>query len=812
MHEAVPQTGRNWISNDSIVLNKDCPSPDFTSAVALASCPPLHSSSWPLILPSCPLQPPIWLNKFWPEFHIPLSLQHIDPLTILKDHARVASNDSFDPARARLYMTANPSPGILSDWDIHADDLKAAGNPLIFLEKFRKSLQGQRITLTESSAAAYALKHPDNPFIAGICEKLAPGAAILLPSPDWKPNNGLQNGLPVPLYAPSIAPQDAIFGHIKKLVSKGLVVVVPEGLWFEECEIHKTPFHANPIFLAKKGSPPHRISESKLLVGPENGSITLISTRPPASSDLGRLVVNASNVGDTGALNSPKLRAAYAALYSEIGDVAAFDISAMIVNAIAQNGGDTSNLEFLKMDVEGAYPHIPLDVQGMLNTTMSFEVQGVRYIGIMGALNFGQTGAGFKFELVGRALEFQFNKVLAKSHIWALRFVDDFFTVCVLHMVPLFISALTSDATILLGDDPISEKKTEHARRLNILRYVVCLNERTMSPKPSLINKLIHILFYVLPEVIPVGHYQELVVIQKLAGILHAIENVVPLLSGLAGPLYLSCAGKTVRTRINWLSVKAIMIARQILIRSLLNPALLTSSIHDVFQYSRRPNESFEERAARLNDHPDRLALSTSDASGKGVGRAGVLVMGGQNNTSAYLQCAIPKDFYVIDKDGIRKPPSINSLEAFGVVLSIISTVIVTNKHLEGSARGRFIVCQTDSQVATSYFNKPRADSNLYFIFTLLQVAIQELTGVRVIVMWVPRAQLPVADAISKDFSEPGQDLIKNSLRDVPQLIIPETFFPMLTALLNTMRHEPTLTVHSIDTLALLLLSTNFAN
>jgi hypothetical protein len=127
---------------------------------------------------------------------------------------------------------------------------------------------------------------------------------------------------------------------------------------------------------------------------------------------------------------------------AQIEDVSAFDIANMVLNAAAQQGDNWDDLIILKTDIDGAYPHIPLDVQGMLNTAMSFVCKGVRMVAIMFVLNFGQTGAGFKWEKVALALLFSLNESLALlGTFWWLHFVDDFFTVVPLPLIPIILAS-----------------------------------------------------------------------------------------------------------------------------------------------------------------------------------------------------------------------------------------------------------------------------------------------------------------------------------------------------------------------------------
>jgi len=735
----------------------------------------------------------------------------------------VAGVKTFDPKKAQQFVTQQPVYSNENRWKSILDDFVALGDPLIFIENKLAELQEKRLTITRKSAFAFQQKHTDNPWANDVIEKLANGAEILVKD-GYVHNNGSVNGNQLPLYPPSIAPASVVLYHLCKLVNKGILFPIPFKIFDELCKRKGVEYTLLPVFLAAKAAEIVAVSETEIIE--IDRKLATRSTRPLASADAGRLVVNSSLEG---APNDKELTEAYKQMYTTIEDASIWQIADMLLNGLRQAetlAGGKHALTIVKTDVAAAYQKCLLTLLSVLKAVLSFEKNGERYVGLLLTANFGQQGGGNQWEVAAKTLHFELDRALRGIGLFSLKFVDDFMFVVPRYFYELIMQGLNADAELLLADNALSAEKTEEGRRKHLLGWTADLDEETLSLKLTLLYRIAHLLYHVLVDKhggydLQVGGLYPLLPLQQLAGCVFRAEHVVPTLFGFAGPLLKSVAvgpctigARVEMCRLNILSIIAIHTLRGIVKWLFENTNELSSPIQTVWYLAKRPGESREERSLRLKHSPICIATCECDASGKhdGFQGIGVVIHAPGGTSAAWLQVAVPLNFTVLGKSGKQEAVDINVLELMGGVLSVAATISLLNHHQLDCARGRLIVYDTDSTCAESFAVKPRASTNLYFLLIQLQSMITRLTGAHAIPHWVRRCNVQRADAISKNFTESATQLeMQQELAHVPRLEMPEAFWPSLQKLLNGMSTLHSLEAQQVSTLASSLSTMSFA-
>ena len=198
------------------------------------------------------------------------------------------------------------------------------------------------------------------------------------------------------------------------------------------------------------------------------------------------------------ALNSPDIRDRATELWGPIEHPTIVDIVKMVIDFFEEAHQEDPSITWKdtilwKMDLKGAYTLLSFrpdraKLFGLEVTEDTQAAEGQLAIFFLCGV-FGWTGTPYAFQVVTRALIFEFSKMTKGA---AKMYVDDLIGVCLRRDLVSEQAAAHSLITKLLGEGAVAEHKTEHGRRLDVIGYTIDLDSRLVTISRKNFLKTLH--------------------------------------------------------------------------------------------------------------------------------------------------------------------------------------------------------------------------------------------------------------------------------------------------------------------------------
>lgn len=468
---------------------------------------------------------------------------------------------------------------------------------------------------------------------------------------------------------------------------------------------------------------------------------------PPCDSpaSAGRMCCGYTGSG----LNCPSLKAANKLHFGPIEHTTVYGLADIACNAL-DNAIHKHDAVLTATDWRAAYTILPTNNNTTLLTIISFSFEGRSFYALFWSEWFGKCDVGYKWEpfsrvFFDRAHSRLLSSVSSRKTTPAFapiagHHTDDYIFACEECLVADAVSSLIGDTLLASLPNGIETNKTRTSTISEVYGIIIDLEREVAATAASVIARLFHLLFCVLPDSPRVNDRVPAIDIQSLHGVLAFMKPTCQPVAPLSYPLNGALKNRSQWSKdARWTAGSLAILGDTRLIernlrclrRSALPPAIGGCDAAEL--------ERWWAHEAALAD-----IVLWVDASlllrtvGTVVVTAATLKDGSQltNPISSLTQTSVPPNLFAP-----HAPPTcltINVLELLSLLSGLVHAISILNDRLGNTINGARVFIWGDSTVAYSWLRSNKSDSfpTSALLFAIMQA--QTLTGVRLTTGWVP--------------------------------------------------------------------------
>ena len=590
--------------------------------------------------------------------------------------------------------------------------------------------------------------------------RLATGADRFLSEDILANPNGKGRGM---FYPEAIAPAPLVLEHVAKIIESGRGFAVRK----EFANNHVGDFHSNPLLLAQKAAPPTMSQSQARLLHP---------------TKLSRLCVDGTASGTNDRRELERIKEATTTIECDQLQ----DICQLILNAKDIWPGQPI---FLAVDdIDCAYGRCAASELTTRFTAADFRIGDSHYVLFLSTLWFGFMESGYEFEVMKKGLvesaqarisakiatdqtakrEFANKKIMGQ-------YVDDHYCASPRSFAEQerddYRRDVGHESPGVAGVNAISTDKTQLSQQATVIGYSFDLEEERVELMEKIFAKTFLLVFAEIPIDTKASDKSPLKTIQKLVSLAYRLANLVPFHRFLPAPFCSMLAqGESTsmhNSNVYWTesAITSLHMLRRYLFWAAKVPAIRSAPIWLPCHIARSRTESREERSERLLRSAD-IVLEV-DASGKHQLLGGLMT----RPEKAFCVQIFLEKFCAYDENGNATLFHINILELAATVVSVLALVAhaaQTGRSLHGCRIHALI----DNTTAESHSSKQKTDNGIIRFLLSILFYLQIEHGFVFSNGRISSKDNKYADALSRDFSEEGMQIIKEELKDLPRLLL----------------------------------------